>query len=432
MDEKLKRHLDEVAARCIHCGLCLPVCPTYSLTLREESSPRGRIRLMQTANEIPHRLSDQFVGEMYFCLDCQACQTACPAGVRYGELVESARNEIAGAGRDPRAVAFLKRMFLRGILASPAIMKAAASVFRWYTASGIRAAVDESGILNILPGNAAELHRLLPPVSGQPFDETVPETIPPRGGKRGRVGFLTGCIMNVSFSDVHRDAVGVLSANGYEVVMPRGQVCCGSLHAHNGDPVTAKRLARQNISVFSRYDLDALIIDSAGCGAFVKEYGALFSDDPEFSSAARALSARTMDIMEFLAGAGLRQPLQPVNRKVTYHDACHLVHTQGISSQPRELLSAIPGLELVELPEASWCCGSAGIYNVVRYPDAVKLLERKMANIAETGAEIVLTGNPGCQIQLQYGARKFGVPVNVLHPVTVLAMAYKGNVGDGR
>lgn len=250
------------------------------------------------------------------------------------------------------------------------------------------------------------------------------ELISPGGDIRGRVAFLSGCIMNVAFADVHRDAVDVLLKNGFEVLIPKDQGCCGSLHAHNGEMNNAKRLARKLIEIFERYEFDALIVDSAGCGAFMKEYSRIFADEPIYAGRAAKLSAKVKDISEFLIEVGLTRKPGPLNKKITYHEACHLVHTQKVSKQPRQLIQMIPGVEFVELPEATWCCGSAGIYNVVRYDDSMKILDRKMKNVISTDAEIVVTANPGCHLQIQYGIKRSGLKMEVLHPVSLLAKSY--------
>jgi len=416
-------HIDDVLSHCIHCGMCLPVCPTYAITQQEESSPRGRIRLMRSLHDGSLTMSDRFTDEMYFCLDCQACQTACPAGVQYGSLVEDAREKIADQHREPLSLRLLKKMFLRGILSTPKRTKLFGRVLRWYDRIGLRGAIDETGILGVFSERLKEKHRLLPDVRGEFFDETSPEFIPAQSQKRGRVAFLSGCIMNIAFADVHRDAVDVLTACGFDVIIPKRQVCCGSLHGHNGDVSTAKNLAKQNIDIFLQYDFDALVIDSAGCGAFLKEYGALFADDPDYADRAKMLSNKTKDISEFLSDVGILQPLSPLDVRVTYHEACHLVHTQKISRQPRDIIKQIPGVTFVELPESTWCCGSAGIYNILRFDDSMKMLERKMNNIASTNAEIVLTANPGCHLQLECGIRQSGLKMEVMHPVSFLKKA---------
>lgn len=435
------RALDELLHRCMKCGLCLPVCPTYNLTYEEQSSPRGRIRLMKYVHEGSMDVTRNFADEMYFCLDCQACQTACPAGVQYGALVEEARRLIDEKKKDPFALRMLKSVFLRGILASKTRTKLAARLLRMYQRTGLREAVDRTGLLGLFSGSLRQKHLLLPVVDAEFFDETTPEIVAAQGEKRGRVVFLSGCIMNVAFAGVHRDAVAVLSKNGFEVVIPRRLQCCGSLHGHNGDYETARILARKNVDVLDELQYDALVVDSAGCGAFLKEYGKLLADDAKYSSRAASLAGRVKDVTEFLPEIGFLRPEprggsdSPESAgwsrsngvvRVTYHEACHLVHTQKISQQPRQLLQGIPGIEFVELPEATWCCGSAGIYNVVRFEDSMEILDRKMKNLASTHADIVVTANPGCHIQLQYGIKKFGLNMEVLHPVSLLNRAYSG------
>lgn len=425
MDTSLRTHLDDIFNKCLHCGLCLPTCPTYNIDLREESSPRGRIQLMHAVENKSIPLTKKFVDEIYYCLDCQACETACPAGVRYGELVEAMRNVISESKKDPLFLKIVKIIFMRGILSSPVRTKLFGRILGLYQDSGLRYAVDESGILKIISESLQEKHRLLPRADRNCFDESVDEIIPVQNcEKRGRVAFLSGCIMNIALTKIHQDAIRVLNLNGYEVVIPKRQVCCGSLHSHNGDLEEAKRLAKINIEVFEQHQFDFLVADSAGCSAFMKEYGKIFADDPDYSQRAKSLSSKVKEITEFLFEVGLTKVPKIYSATVTYHDACHLVHTQKISRQPRELLQNIPGIKLIELPESSWCCGSAGIYNVVRHEDSMKILDRKMENIKSTEAEIVVTANPGCHLQLEYGIEKNGLKMEVLHPVSILSRAY--------
>lgn len=404
--------------------MCLPVCPTYAVTNAEQSSPRGRIRLMREMFAGNLDLSDELVDEMYFCLDCQACQTACPAGVQYGELVEETRSIISARKKDPYAVRWLRTLFLKGILASGWRTKLFARVMRLYQRSGLRDAIETSGILKIFPSAVGGQHAMLPSISTSFFNETTPEFAPCRGTLRGNVAFLTGCLMNVSFSEIHADAVEVLRHNGFNVHIPKGQVCCGSLLAHYGGEADAKLLARATIDTFERLDVDAIIVDSAGCAAYMKEYGRVFADDALYSGKADRISKKTRDMTEFLDEVGFTPPLKELRKRITYHDACHLVHTQKISRQPRAIIQSIPGVTFVELPESTWCCGSAGVYNIVRHEDSMKFLERKMENLRSTGAEIVVTGNPGCHLQLNYGIKKFGLKMEVMHPASLLRMAY--------
>ena len=418
--------IDEILSHCIHCGMCLPVCPTYALTYKEQSSPRGRIRLIRSVLDGKLDPGGEFGYEMNFCLDCQACQTACPAGVQYGSLVEDARRLIYEQKKEPLRLRLVKWIVLRGVLRSKWRTKLAARLLKLYRTTGLLDAVQQSGFLKNSSGALRDKHSMLPRVPDKFFDETVQELLSPAGSSRGRVALLTGCVMNVVFPEIHRDVVDVLLRNGFEVVIPKGQGCCGSLHGHNGDVRTARALARRIIDAFDGRQLDAIIVDSAGCSAFLKEYGSLLRDERHYALRAENLSKRTKDITEFLAEVGYVEPRHPVAKRVTYHEACHLVHTQAISRQPRRIVASIPGIELVELPEATWCCGSAGIYNIVHFEDSMALLERKMSHIASTKAEIVLTGNPGCHLQIDYGIRKFGLKAEVMHPVSLLRRAYEG------
>ncbi len=419
------RSLDELLSKCLHCGLCLPVCPTYAVTSDEKSSPRGRIRLIRSLQAHEIGLSDEFIDEMNFCLDCQACETACPAGVSYGPMVEDARNIITSSGREPRGTRFLRKFILNGIIGSARGRKIFNAALSLYQRSGLRDAVQESGILSLLPGTISLRHGLLPHVRGEGFLASTPAVITPYGQVRGRVALLAGCLMDTAFVDVHKDCAEVLLQNGFEVHIPKNQGCCGSLHAHNGEGEKARELARETVSVFSDDRFDAIVVNSAGCAAFMKEYSTLYPEGEEISGLARRVSAKTFEITEFLAGRTFRKPAGVIRKRVTYHDACHLVHTQKVFSQPRDVIRSVPGIDFVELPESTWCCGSAGIYNILRYDDARKFLDRKIANLENTGAEIVLTANPGCHLQLVHGLETSGLHCTVMHPVSLLNLSYK-------
>ena len=417
----------DIIINCMHCGLCLPTCPTYALTGNERSSPRGRIRLMKAVADGELSLSDTFVDEMDFCLDCQACETACPAGVKYGKLVEAARSDIATQGRESRFRKLAKRFFLGWLLPKRQRLHAAASIIRWIEKTGIREALRKSGLMALVSPRLFSIDGLMPAISETYSSDILPAVYPPKGQKRFRVGFLTGCIMDVAFSDVNMDTVEVLRHHGCEVVVPRSQECCGSLHAHNGDILTARQLAELNLAAFDDDSLEAVVMNSSGCGAFMKEYGHLFSDTPLLAEKAQRLSRKIKDITEFLDETGFF-PASTVSssisgRRISYHDACHLVHTQQISSQPRRLIQSVPGIEFREIPESTWCCGSAGIYNIIRHEDSMKLLDRKIANVRSAGPDILVTGNPGCVIQIQYGLDAGGRQVEVMHTATFLRHA---------
>lgn len=410
---------------CMHCGLCLPTCPTYALTGLERSSPRGRIRLIKSIADGELAITQTFIEEMNFCLDCQACETACPAGVKYGALVEAARAQIYQKHALPLKERLLKWIFLKNVLSSKWKLKITAALLRVYQRWGIEALIAKSGILKIFSPKLNELQSLAPKIDVHYSEKIIPEILTPKGEVKYRVGFLSGCLMNVAFAGINKDTVDVLLHNGCEVITPRAQECCGSLQAHSGDFETARRLARHNIDVFSNYELDAIVMNSAGCGAFMKEYGYYLKEDTEYAEKASILSSKIKDISEFLIGIEFRIPTTEFNKRVAYHDACHLAHAQKISTEPRILLAMIPGIDLVELPEANWCCGSAGIYNVVHYDDSMQLLERKMNNVKFTEAEIIVANNPGCLGQMQYGAKKFGVNVEIIHFATLLKRAYQ-------
>ncbi|MGB9693600.1 MAG: (Fe-S)-binding protein, partial [Fervidobacterium sp.] len=391
---------DDLLTQCMHCGMCLSVCPTYALTGLERSSPRGRIRLMKSVMDGTIAITTTFVEEMNFCLDCQACETACPAGVKYGLLVETARTMID----DNRRAFNLKRFILKNIVTKRKILFFTAKLLRIYQKIGL----DKLAlfILSIISPSLKKRAELMPRISDKFSIEVLPEISQPGGAVRGTVAVLTGCVMDVFYADVNFDTVEVLLKNGWETVIPHQQVCCGSLSAHNGDHHTARELARKNIEAFEKSRADYIVVNSAGCGAFMKQYAELLSDDPEFKERARLFSTKIKDFSEFLYETSFTLPESKVDIPITYHEACHLVHAQKVSVQPRSIVKEISGDKYRELNEASWCCGSAGIYNVIHYDEALKLLERKIANIKRTNASIVITGNPGCMGQISYGVRK--------------------------
>jgi glycolate oxidase iron-sulfur subunit len=418
-----RAHLDKVIGTCIHCGLCLPSCPTYELTVDERSSPRGRIRLIRSVLDGSLEPGRAFADEMNFCLDCRACETACPAGVRYGELVEHARTLTHEKGLEPPAVRAGKWLLLRGIFRSPRTFGAFSALMRLYGRSGLREAVERSGLLGILPAPVRRAILALPKVADEPFLASAPDVVPARGRRTGSAALLTGCVMNVSFPGVHRQTADLLSRQGYDVVIPHDQFCCGSLHAHNGDPGHAARLAAALLDAFPP-EVGTVVVNSAGCGAFMKEYGRFFAGDPANASRAAAFAAKVADVTELLRPMAAELPGSRTGddtpERVTYHDACHLIHGQGISKPPRALIASVPGTEFVELANASRCCGSAGIYNLIRPADSDEFLRKKVETIIASGARVVVTGNPGCHLQIERGLREAGSGTEVVHPVTLL------------
>jgi glycolate oxidase iron-sulfur subunit len=392
---------------CVHCGLCLPHCPTYQETGRESSSPRGRIYLMRGVAEQRIPLDSLVVEEMSFCLACRACESACPAGVRYGHLVESMRAEIDARGARGRLSRALERFALRGVIANPRRLERLFGLLRRYQKSGLQRAVRASRLLALVPP-LARMERMLPPLDA-PY--RPPLLVPAQGARRGRVAFFAGCVMPELFGRANAATVEVLARNGFEVEIPAGQVCCGALHLHSGDPETAEKLHRANRVAFRTDTVDAIIVNSAGCGAALKDRA-----DP--------FARKVKDATEFLAEAGLRAKPGALRLRVAYDDPCHLLHGQRIAAAPRALLSAIPELDLFDLPGHRDCCGAAGTYNLTQPEMAAKLLARKLAAIHDTAPDVVTTGNPGCLLQIGSGVRARALSVEVLHPLELLARAY--------
>jgi glycolate oxidase iron-sulfur subunit len=426
-----------VVQQCMHCGLCLPTCPTYDATKLERNSPRGRIALMRAIADDRLEATRTFGEEMYFCLGCLACMTACPAGVNYAELFEHARAEVeqSGALDHPRRNV-IRSFTLRWLFMDLSRLQLLGLAMRLYQTLGLQALLRRSGVMRLMPRRLQELEAMTPAVQERFSADLIEPVTPPRGPRRYRVAMLVGCAQDLIFSDVNRDTVEVLSENGCEVVTPPEQSCCGSLHAHNGEWELAQRLARRNIDQFPPDQFDAIITNAGGCGSHLKHYAKLLAGDPVYEPRAHEWDRKVKDIHEWLVQIQIRVPAaaagtQPPtpnpepNTVVTYHESCHLCHGQKVTAQPRQLLQAIPGVTLVELPEAAWCCGSAGIYNLTQPEMADDLLRRKVNHIRSTGAQVVATGNPGCLLQVLNGCRREGLDLRVAHPVTLLAEAYR-------
>jgi glycolate oxidase iron-sulfur subunit len=410
--------------QCVHCGLCLASCPTFAELGTEMDSPRGRIFLIKSLAEGRIGLSDSSVEHLSLCLDCRACETVCPAGVPYGRLIEAAKAEIERA----RPGGLLRRAFRWAnfglLLGHPRLLAAAAAGLRLYQATGLQALVRRTGLVRVLPGTLSAWEALLPTMPRASERAPLAALTPAQGARRGRVAMLTGCVQSVAFGAHNRATARVLARNGWDVVAPPEQGCCGALNAHGGDHERAVEMARRTIDVFERADVEALVVNTSGCGAHMKGYGALLAGDPAYAERARRVAASVRDVSEFLATVPLRGPLEPVPMTVTYHDPCHVVHGQKIRSAPRQLLAQLPQLRVVDLPESDWCCGSAGIYNLTQPEMAARLLRRKVRHVTSTGAAAVVTANPGCILQIQQGLREAGSTVKVLHLVELLDRAY--------
>ncbi len=389
-------------SKCIHCGLCLNACPTYRALKLESDSPRGRIFQMIQVDTGRMELGSDFVEHMDLCLDCRSCETACPSGVSYGRLIESARAQIETNYRRPLLERFARNLFYRHLLRSPMLMKWMGAGLVFYQKSGLRDMLRRSGFLKELGLDGIDA--VAPEAEVPFFFSQIGKTFPAQGERRFRVAFFAGCLANVTHARMNEATVRVLQANGCEVVIPEGQNCCGALHVHAGVRDVARELAASNVEVFLSGKFDALITNAAGCGSTLKEYPELLHDDPR----AIAFSKKMLDATEFLAQAGLTQRLGAIPGVVTYQDPCHLLHGQRVRKGPRQLLRQIPGLEYKELPRVEICCGSAGVYNVFHNDLSMSLLRNKMADIAATGADVVATANPGCLLQLRAGARLYG------------------------
>jgi glycolate oxidase iron-sulfur subunit len=424
-------HLKEldysVVQQCMHCGLCLPTCPTYVETKIERHSPRGRISLMRAIADGRMEMTKTFGEEMYFCLGCLACMTACPAGVNYAEMFEHARAEAEASGvlKSPKR-SLIRAFAIRWLFMDMSRLHLLGLAMRLYQQLGIQQLLRRSGILRFLPIRWRELEAITPDIQPAFSAEMISPIMRARGQKRFRVALLTGCAQDLIFSDINRDTAEVLTWNGCEVVTPPQQSCCGSLHAHNGEWDLAKVLARRQIDQFPPNQYDAIITNAGGCGSHLKHYRKLLADDPDYCHRASLWDKKVKDVHEWLVEIGIQPPRNHASElRVTYHESCHLAHGQKITNEPRQLLRLIPNVRLFELPESAWCCGSAGVYNLVQPEMANCLLERKLNHIQSTGANIVATGNPGCLLQLINGAKDHGMSVRVAHPITLLAEAYR-------
>jgi len=479
------RTLDySVLQQCIHCGLCLPSCPTYAETGHEKNSPRGRIALMRAVADGDLDLTRTFAEEMSYCLGCLACTTACPAGVDYATLFETARAHVEEQHvLDTPQRNFVRWFALRLLFTRPRLLRFAARLLWIYQVSGLEETVREFGLTRLLPKSIRDLEPQAPRIARHFSDDLIAEFETPRTvetqrtlrenerplsnsysvasspspcplcpnqdaenhqplRRSPRVALLTGCVQDLVFSDINRATADVLLANDCEVFTPRAQPCCGSLHAHNGDLATARLLARRQLDLIDPSAFDAIISNAGGCGSHLRHYGKLLADDPAYAPRADEWDRKLRDISEFLVEIGFRKPSavsdqpsastpiaprpSPLTHTLTYHESCHLCHGQKVSKQPREILRALPGAELRECAEATWCCGSAGIYNLTQPATAAWLQQRKLGHLRATGAGIVATANPGCHVQIENGLRAAGdTTTRVAHPIVLLAEAYR-------
>jgi len=411
---------------CVHCGLCQQACPTYSILGLEADSPRGRIHLIRGAQEGSVGLSAAFLEHMDLCLACRACETACPSNVRYGGVIEEVRSQVSEKRQRSWLARTARNWAFRRLLADHRRLRRLTGLLRFAQRTG----ADRLGA-RLLPQRLAGMQPALPALPARSGRETIAPVVPAQGEKRCRVGFFLGCVMDTFYAGSNAASVRVLAANGCEVVTPAAQECCGAVMIHGGDLKQTLAQARRNIAAFEAAGVDYVIINAAGCGTTLKDYGHLLAGDPAWAERAQAFTARVRDLTEFLVQIGPVAPTHAVAETVAYHDPCHLAHGQGIRSQPRQLLQSIPGLKLVDLPESDWCCGAAGIYNIEHFDLSMQVLDRKMENIGRTGVRTIVTANPPCLLQLRLGAHRHGVELQVVHLVDLLDRAYGGDRSEG-
>jgi glycolate oxidase iron-sulfur subunit len=416
----------EIIDKCVHCGFCLPVCPTYVLWGQEMDSPRGRIYLMKLATEGAAEMNPKWVSHFDSCLGCMACMTACPSGVDYGKLIEATRAQIERKTDRPRTER-LHRQWLFSAFTNPDRLRRMRLPLLAYQKSGLQTVLRASGLLKLLPKKIRATESLLPKLGAQ---ESIAEVTPASGTKRRRVGLLLGCVQREFLPQVNAATARVLAAEGCEVVTPQVQPCCGALLVHAGEERGAIDLAKKTINAFDNTEVDTIVTNAAGCGSNVKEYGHLLRDEPDYARRAKEFAAKCKDVSEVLVSLEPRVERQPLHLRVAFHDSCHLQHAQAVRSQPRALLASIPGLQLAEIPESAICCGSAGIFNLVQPDTARELGDRKAKLIAPLRADVVATGNPGCLLQLQSSLARTRQKTPVVHFIQLLDASLRGQSLD--
>ena len=419
---------EEDMYKCVHCGFCLQACPTYLETGLETESPRGRIALMKAVNEGRIGITPDVYRHWDLCIQCRACEVACPSGVPYGNLIEAAMSEVEQRRKKGLLARIVGNFVLNSIIPKQGRLELVASVLRLYQWSGMQTAVRKTKILATLAPSLAELELSSPTVSKRHF-KARGQVVPAQGEMRARVAMLSGCVMPLMHGPEMDAAMRVLTRNGCEVEVTKGQGCCGAIHSHVGDLERARALARKNIDVFEEREIDAVIIASAGCGARMKEYGHLLENDPGYADRAAKFSGTVKDIHEFLVDLPFTPPTARLDKRVTYQDSCHLANAQRITDAPRAILTSIPGVELVEMERSDVCCGAGGTYTITEREFSLRVLNSKMQNVGKTGADVLATANPGCVLQLQYGAQRYGPPVEVAYVTDLLDEAYQREDG---
>lgn len=412
----------ELFLDCVHCGLCTASCPTYAELGNENDSPRGRIYLMRSVTDGRLPLTNEVRRHLELCLDCRACETACPSGVQYGKLIEPFRVAMEQAGGDTKTSDWFHRIILFGLFPYPDRLRKALLPARIAQRLGLVRLAEAIGLTRLLPGRLRQLVTMLPPLAKA--ERSLPDFLPAVGRRRARVALFTGCVGDVMFRGANWATARVLQENGCDVLVPQTQACCGAIHFHAGNSEPARSFSNSNLDAFDVEHVDAVIVNVAGCGSMLKDYGHHWHDERQAQR--QQFAAKVKDINEFLDDLGLAPPGGEINLTATYHDACHLAHAQKIREAPRRLLAKVPGLQLKELPESELCCGAAGTYNLTEPEMAGRLSRRKLQNILSTGAEAVLTANAGCLLQIAREARQQGQRLWVAHPIEVLDMSYRG------
>ena len=410
--------------KCVHCGFCLQACPTYVETGLEAESPRGRIALMKAVNEGRIGITDSVMRHWDLCIQCRACEVACPSGVPYGNLIEATMQQVA----DRREPSFIndkiESLALKRLLPNQGLLSMVVGSMRLYQRLGVQKAMRKSGLLKLLPGNMGELEESLPQLPSEVF-KARGQHYRAKGDVKARVALLSGCVMPLIHGPEMNAVVRVLTRNGCDVVVPKAQVCCGAINSHVGDLETARELARENVDAFLAEDVDYVAIASAGCGARMKEYDHLLKDDSAYAEKAKELSAKVRDIHELLADLPIEAPKGHLPYRVTYQDSCHLLNAQRVSAAPRQLLHSIPGIEFAELSNADKCCGAGGTYTITERDFSMRILDTKMRTVRDTKANVIATANPGCLMQLQYGAQRDGMDVQVKYVTDLLDESYR-------
>jgi glycolate oxidase iron-sulfur subunit len=411
---------------CVHCGLCTASCPTYIETCDENDSPRGRIYLMRAVAEGRLSMGAGVREHLELCLDCRACESACPSGVQYGKMIEPFKIALERSAKGNERGSWLERMILHHLFPYSNRVRWALAPARWSQKLGLLDFAERTGLMRMLPSTLRRMQAMLPKLSGG--HRRLPEILPAIGPKRARVALFLGCVADAMFPETNAATARVLQENGCEVVIPRGQVCCGAIHYHSGVEQPALELALKTLAIFAAAQPDAIIVNAAGCGAMLKDYAHILPK--ESHDQAVGFVSKVKDISEFLVALGPIAPRGPIPLKVAYHDACHLCHGQQIRSQPRALLAMIPGVEVVPLEESEICCGAAGTYNLTQPEMSERLGKRKMDHIEATGAGMVVTGNVGCIMQIARKIKERGSSIEVAHPVDLLARSYRQGKKD--